>query len=289
MQEMGLNSFRLPVGYWNVLQDPYDFFSPSDVHTSLRYIDWAFNMAEKYGLTVLLNLHGAAGSQNGIDHSGCAMTPAFLNATLMDPMLRADANIKLTLDAIEAMAQRYGSHPNLEGFALLNEPNSDYSHWNHEQMLAFYESGYDRVRKFSNANVVFNELYEDCWAKWAKDLQEPRFYNVVLDVHLYNWQAPVKEQESAAAHMRDAKEWGVWIEELVKQHPVVVGEWCMSTGTIRQVGQPFVDEEVNSFRSSTGWYMWNWKVERDIGFDTWDVKYQYQIKGLNPLRIYQKK
>jgi len=66
----GFDSVRLPVGYWNLVVDPYHKFVPRDVASSHRYIDWAFDMAEKYGLTVLLDLHGTPGSQNGNDHSG---------------------------------------------------------------------------------------------------------------------------------------------------------------------------------------------------------------------------
>jgi hypothetical protein len=69
----GFHSVRIPIGYWNVMEDPYEMFAPSNHSISLHYIDWAFDMAEKYNLTVLLDMHGAAGSQNGIDHSGCRL------------------------------------------------------------------------------------------------------------------------------------------------------------------------------------------------------------------------
>lgn len=34
----GFNSIRLPIGYWNVLDDPYNAYSPSNVSVSLGYI-----------------------------------------------------------------------------------------------------------------------------------------------------------------------------------------------------------------------------------------------------------
>ena len=52
-----------------VIRDrPYDVFVPRDVNLSLKYVDWAMNEAEKRGISVLLDLHGAPGSQNGFDH-----------------------------------------------------------------------------------------------------------------------------------------------------------------------------------------------------------------------------
>ena len=49
---MGFNSIRLPVGYWNIIDDPKKLFAPADYRISLNKIDWCFDMAEKYGLSV---------------------------------------------------------------------------------------------------------------------------------------------------------------------------------------------------------------------------------------------
>lgn len=65
---------------------------------------------------MLLDLHGAPGSQNGIDHSGCSMDPAWIQPD----------NVAMTLQAIEAMAKRYSGRKNLVGFELLNEPAEKY-------------------------------------------------------------------------------------------------------------------------------------------------------------------
>lgn len=64
----------------------------------------------------------------------------------------------------------------------------------------------------------------------------------------------------------------------------MVGEWCMSTGTKLQVGQSFVTTAVNSFTDSFGWYMWNWKIEHQLGFYEWDVKYQLERDLLSPFK-----
>ena len=101
---MGLNSVRLPIGYWNVMEDPYGRYAPSDLSVSLHYVDWAFDMAAKYGLSVLLDMHGAPGSQNGIDHSGCS---GFY------PEWYYEENVNMSVAAVEAMAERYSSRPNL--------------------------------------------------------------------------------------------------------------------------------------------------------------------------------
>lgn len=275
---MGFNSVRLPVGYWNIIKDPYHRYSPSDEKFSLRYIDWAFDAAAKYGLTVLLDLHGAPGSQNGQDHSGCNMRPEFMKRS----------NVDLALKAIGAMAQRYGSHPALLGFELLNEPAFEYSQMNHSVLLRYYTDAYHLVRAHSpDSIIVFNELYDFFYSWWDSDLVEPAFYNVMIDLHLYNWQANVLK-ETKTAHILDAMRWKGVVEALSKHHPVIVGEWCMSTGTWMQVGQAFVNAVVKSFDRAAGWYMWTWKIQRGIGFNEWDVQYEHQIHGLDPLQVYTK-
>ena len=35
---IGYNSIRLPIGYWNIIEDPYERYTPKNVDTSLHYI-----------------------------------------------------------------------------------------------------------------------------------------------------------------------------------------------------------------------------------------------------------
>ena len=275
---MGLNSVRLPIGYWNIMADPYHKYAPADHHFSLYFIDWCFDMAEKYGLTVLLDLHGGPGSQNGIDHSGCGMEPTFVDAT----------NVQLGLRAVEAMASRYGRRPSLLGIELLNEPGYMSELMNHTILLKYYTEAYDIVRTYNtDCMVIFNELYEQFYHLWDRELLEPKFYNVVMDLHLYDWQHPYTK-EAQSQHVRDAVNWKDLLDTLSNTRPAIIGEWCMSTGTWRQAGQPFVNAAVKSFDRSVGWYIWNWKIQHGIGFDEWDVQFQHRIKGLDPLQVYTK-
>jgi len=280
MAEMGLNSIRLPIGYWNVMEDPYQRYAPADLSTSLHYIDWAFDMAQKYGMTVLLDLHGAPGSQNGIDHSGCSMYPQW----------QYDENVNLTLTTVRAMAERYGDRPNLVGFELMNEPNHDLEAFNHTLLLEFYQDAYWIIRDYSKtALVIFNELYSEYYADWKGELAEPEYFNVVVDWHLYDWPGN-HTYERVSDHMTDALNWGTAIEEFTPHHPVIVGEWCFSTGEVKQVGQPFVDMCLDSFKRSLGWYIWTWRIEDGIGFEFWNVKHQHndpagiRIRKQTPIR-----
>ena len=274
----GFNSVRLPLGYWNVMKDPHNAYAPADYIQSRDKVDWVFKMATKYELLVLLDMHGAPGSQNGQDHSGCN------KATEWD----LPENQKLSREAIEAMATRYGNHPNLWGFELLNEPSVSYSQDKHELLAQFYRDGYNIIRKHSDeAIVVFKELFSQLYASWKDEMREPNYYNVVMDWHLYDWQAPYT-QEWNYRHVLDAEDWRAQIADFTTKYPIMVGEWCMSTGTYTQAGQSFVTAAVNSFQDTASWFLWNWKVESGLDFQEWDVRLQLKHRkegkgGLYPL------
>ena len=58
LQIMGFNSVRLPIGYWNLMADPYRKYAPLNHRTSLKYIDWCFDTCEKVcGLRSLFTTH----------------------------------------------------------------------------------------------------------------------------------------------------------------------------------------------------------------------------------------
>ena len=129
-------------------------------------------MASKYNLSILLDLHGTPGSQNGIDHSGCSLSASWLvdfdsmsNISNSKPSSSADSflkddtlrlhdeplhsfrNVILTLQTIEAMAKRYGQHRSLLGFELVNEPSRFYSDNMHDVILQFYKESFRSIFK----------------------------------------------------------------------------------------------------------------------------------------------
>lgn len=58
---------RLPVGDWTL--DPYGPYIGC-MDGSVDYVQWFLDMAAKYNLKVLMDVHTAKGSQNGFDNSG---------------------------------------------------------------------------------------------------------------------------------------------------------------------------------------------------------------------------
>ncbi|MGC4099388.1 MAG: cellulase family glycosylhydrolase [Nitrospira sp.] len=105
----GLNAVRLPVGYW-VLENTPPFV------TGAETLDRALRQAGQHGIHVLVDLHGAPGSQNGNDHSG-------RQGPINWP--KHPENIARTLDVVEQLAVFCKRYENLLGIELLNEPRWD--------------------------------------------------------------------------------------------------------------------------------------------------------------------
>lgn len=67
----GLNWVRIPIGWWAIeTWEGEPFVEGRSWYYFLKAVSWA----RKYGLRVLLDLHGVPGSQNGYNHVSCALT-----------------------------------------------------------------------------------------------------------------------------------------------------------------------------------------------------------------------
>ena len=75
MAEMGLNSIRLPIGWWYFAEDAGLPFAPylvpqQKTSDPTHPITKIINYAQEAKLMVTIDLHGAPSSQNGLDNSG---------------------------------------------------------------------------------------------------------------------------------------------------------------------------------------------------------------------------
>ena len=61
-EDLGMNTIRLPFYYRNILNEDLTRQSEAD---AFEYLDWFVSQAASHGLYVVLDLHGAPGSQSG--------------------------------------------------------------------------------------------------------------------------------------------------------------------------------------------------------------------------------
>lgn len=115
---IGINTVRLPIGYWSlgpVYCKGTDFEPVADVYQNswprvLRAINWA----AEFGIGVIVDLHGAPGSQNGQTHSGISDGKTNL--------FNDEYNAGRTIGVLTFLTQQLDAVTNVVGIQILNEP-----------------------------------------------------------------------------------------------------------------------------------------------------------------------
>jgi glucan 1,3-beta-glucosidase len=262
IRNCGLNTVRLPVGYW-ALEAPKPFVTSAD------FVDFALEQARRNDLKLILDLHGAPGSQNGWDHSGRA-GPIGWNK---DPN-----NIRETVRILGTFAQKYGKHPALYGIEMLNEP-----HWEIpiDTLKEFYQNAYLEIRKHTGLEVavVFHDSFRAM--AWQDFMKQPPYSNVIIDTHLYQSFGQEDAQRNAQEQLIFALKRKATLEQMQREElPTFVGEWSLalpypSTRDLSSFQEDLVtgayaDAQLLSFENSRGWFFWSYKMKSE---GVWNFRY----------------
>lgn len=240
----GLNTVRLPVGYWLFGGvEPY-------VDGASRYVDQLFIWAEKHNVSVIVDLHAAPGSQNGWDHSGRAGTIGWHQ----DPN-----NVDATLRFLANLCEKYGAQASLIGVEVMNEP-----HWSVpiEVLMDYYRRAYQVVREKcpEQIAVVFSDAFRA--GELSSALAGSNMQNIALDMHLYQLFTDADRKLDLKGHLRKVtKVWPKTIRESSRL-PVLIGEWsaAMDESHTRYTNEDYKKYflvQVKTFElHGAGWVYW---------------------------------
>lgn len=247
----GLDAVRLPIGYWTLEESaPYIM--------GAQHVDDAMRWAKQHDLQVLIDLHGAPGSQNGMDHSGRSGELGWTKPE----------NIAATVRALETIAQRYGDHPNLWGIECLNEPRWDVPL---EALKQFYGAAYPVVRVHLPVEKAF--VMHDGFRpfSWKGFMDGPEFQNVVLDTHIYQAYTDDDRKRSPADHVIKAYDRARELKEIESQKWAIVGEWssAIAWDAVKDLSplqrelttRGYGAAQLSSYETSHGWFYWSLKTE----------------------------
>lgn len=176
-EDLKLNAIRLPVFYLDILNEDLSLKSQED---AFSYLDWFLTQAAKQELYVVLDLHGAPGSQNGREHSGTPGGTAGLweNEAYMDAVVRLwDYVSAYYTDTAPELGKWIATYD------ILNEPEDGGR--TTERCWRLFDRIYDVIRENGDDHVI---TMEGCWDYTA--LPDPSAYgwdNVQYAYHWYNW------------------------------------------------------------------------------------------------------
>lgn len=201
---LGLNIVRIPIGYWSVSPiagDPY-------VQGAYEWLAKAIGWASNNGVKVLIDLHGAPGSQNGFDNSG-----------RKGPIDWTQGNtIAQTHKALNKIRDDHASNPAVAAIELVNEPMGP--DLNLQTIKQFYYDGWGDL-KDSNVEITIHDAFEgvDSWDGFNDGMS-----NMMLDTHHYEVFNSSQLQMSTQDHVSAACQFGGQMTATTM--PTIAGEWC---------------------------------------------------------------
>lgn len=165
IKEAGLNFVRIPIGYWSISPRPEDPY----VQGAYPWLGAALDWAAGAGLKVLIDLHGAPGSQNGFDNSGKRGPIGWTQGD----------TVAQTHKALNKLRNDHASHSAVAAIELLNEPMGP--SLNMDTVKQFYYDGWGDLRN-SDVAVTFHDAFEGVtsWNDFGAGMS-----NLLLDTHHY--------------------------------------------------------------------------------------------------------
>ena len=259
-KELGMSVIRIPFTYMN-------FYEKNSEGTwilksnAFDRLDWIINECSERGIYVILDLHGAFGSQNGQDHSGEVID------NVGDVTFYNNNNLKqLTLNLWKEVANRYKNNPAVAGYDTLNEPGEKAGttksyHWD------FYDEMYKAIRSVDPNHII---IFESCWG--ASDLPSPDKYgwtNIVYEFHHYVWDAEknLEGQKTAADNLINSLK--------IFNVPIYIGEF-----TFFDLGDAWT--YVLNLFNINGYHYTSWSFKSN-NMGAWGI---YNQKGTEKVDVY---
>lgn len=178
-EDLQMNTIRLPFYYLNILNEDLSLKSEED---AFAYLDWFMEQAAEHELYVVLDLHGAPGSQNGYEHSGTAEREANFWTN--------EEYVESVITLWDFVSKHYTQNKPELGkwiatYDILNEPTYTYGGTTTKECWEVFDQIYDVIRANDDNHVI---TMEGCW-DFGK-LPDPADYgweNVQYEYHWYNW------------------------------------------------------------------------------------------------------
>lgn len=183
-RDMGMTVLRLPFWYRNLVD-----VDGQPLEDAFARMDWFVDACSQRGLYVILDMHGAPGSQNGNDHSGDNTSGARL--------WEDTANQDSTVQVWEMVAEHYRGNPTVAAYDLLNEPAANNYKTNKTQW-DFFDRLYKAIQAIDPEHI---QIMESCWE--PTNLPNPADYgweNIMYEYHTYIWDADDNDTTQIRGH-----------------------------------------------------------------------------------------
>lgn len=257
----GFNLVRVPFG-WDQFQSDVPPYEMKPDGEAFKYLDKACAMAEKAGVYVVLDLHGAPGGQSKEHHTYQEKRNEFFHH---------EENLKRAEDIWRRVAQHFAGRSNVVAYDLVNEPYGDYKEDLRGDLVSLCDRLYGVIRGVDADTLILFpgtlqgaiDQYGDPKARGEK--------NVGFTEHFYpglfgSAPKPETHYKLMSGKLAQRKE---LMEKL--QAPYLVGEFNV---VLEKSGGDAMMRKYYDLFGANGWMAtaWSWKLLKPaagVGADNW--------------------
>ena len=187
IEKLGFNCVRVPFWYRNFMNEDGTWLTSNhNENPGFKRIDWLIETCEKYGIYIILDMHGAPGGQSKNHSTGKAGR---------NELYEVESKMNTCVELWTTIAERYKDNKIIAVYDLLNEPQNnggysgDYSWEAGSQEAAAqtnkaYDILYKAIREVDN-NHIFS--FEGIWSTDVlPNPEECGYENVMYQLHIYD-------------------------------------------------------------------------------------------------------
>lgn len=187
IEKLGFNCVRVPFWYRNFMNEDGTWLTSNhNENPGFMRIDWLIETCEKYGIYIILDMHGAPGGQSKNHSTGKAGR---------NELYEVESKMNTCVELWTTIAERYKDNKIIAVYDLLNEPQNnggysgDYSWEAGSQEAAAqtnkaYDILYKAIREVDN-NHIFS--FEGIWSTDVlPNPEECGYENVMYQLHIYD-------------------------------------------------------------------------------------------------------
>ncbi|MBE5819173.1 MAG: glycoside hydrolase family 5 protein [Clostridiales bacterium] len=178
LKDTGINTIRLPVYYRTFMEGSDDALVMRE--DAFEKLDYFLDLAKKYDLKVIIDMHGVVGGQSGYEHSGTRDAEFWDNETYINSMCELWRNI-----ALHYINDRPDLASTILAYDLVNEPIISTALSMGSKQWKGLDKLYDAIREVDDHHVI---SIESVW--YPVSLPSPGKFdweNVLYQYHFYNW------------------------------------------------------------------------------------------------------
>ena len=187
IEKFGFNCVRVPFWYRNFMTEDLEWFAENhNDNKGFQKLDWLIETCEKYGIYVMLDLHGAPGGQSKNHCTGKAGR---------NELYENENMLNATIELWCAIANRYKDNQTVCAYDLLNEPQNNGGYDGNYNWAAESEDAVSRTNKaYDNIYKAIREIdknhiisFEGVWSTTVlPDPIKMGYENMLYQLHLYD-------------------------------------------------------------------------------------------------------